>query len=61
LDNKILLSISLIALIQTLKAAAEMVKLIYNMSTANTGYKYKDNSDKRSLPDKSVELARGEP
>jgi predicted HTH domain antitoxin len=33
-DNKILLSISLTALIQTLKSDPQMVKLIYNMPTA---------------------------
>jgi hypothetical protein len=39
-----------------LKSGPELDKLIYNMPTANTGYKYKDNSNKRSLQDKSLEL-----
>jgi hypothetical protein len=42
-DNKILLSYSFAALIQTLKADPEMVKLIYNISCTNDR-EYKDNN-----------------
>jgi hypothetical protein len=45
-DNKTLLSISLTALIQTLKADAEMVNLIYNMLTGgNDREQPKDSND----------------
>jgi hypothetical protein len=43
-ENKQVISVSSAALLQTLKSDAEMVKLIYNMCTANTGG-YKDNSN----------------
>jgi hypothetical protein len=43
-DNKIFLSASFAALIQTLKIAAEMVKLIQNIPSANDGEQDKDNN-----------------
>jgi hypothetical protein len=42
-DNKILISISLAALIQTLKDDPEMIKLIYNIPKSNDGEQRKDN------------------
>jgi hypothetical protein len=44
-DNKILISISFVALIQTLKADPQMVNLIQNISSANGGEQYKDNNN----------------
>jgi hypothetical protein len=43
-ENKKLISISFVALIQTLKADPQMVKLIQNMPSANDGEQYKDNN-----------------
>jgi hypothetical protein len=43
--NKQLISISLVALIQTLKDDPEMVKLIQNMPSANDGEQHKDNDN----------------
>jgi predicted HTH domain antitoxin len=42
-ENKQVISIAFTALLQTLKSDPEQVKLIYNMTTANTGYE--DNSN----------------
>jgi hypothetical protein len=42
-DNKILISISFVALIQTLKADPQMVKLIQNMASTNDDEQNKDN------------------
>jgi hypothetical protein len=42
-DNKILISISFVAIIQTIKADPQMVKLIQNMPSANDGEQHKDN------------------
>ena len=44
-DNKKLISISFVALIQTIKADPQMVKLIQNMPSANDGEQYKDNNN----------------
>ncbi len=44
-NNKQLISISFVALIQTLKDDPEMVKLIQNMPSANDGEQYKDNDN----------------
>jgi hypothetical protein len=43
-DNKIFLSASFVALIQTIKADPQMVKIIQNMPSANDGEEYKDNN-----------------
>jgi hypothetical protein len=43
-ENKKLISISFVALIQTLKDDPEMVKLIQNIPSANDGEQYKDNN-----------------
>jgi hypothetical protein len=42
-ENKKLISISFVALIQTIKADPQMVKLIQNIPRANDGEQYKDN------------------
>ena len=42
-ENKQLISISFVALIQTLKNDTQMVKLIQNMPSVNDGEQYKDN------------------
>jgi hypothetical protein len=42
-ENKQVISVTFAAIIQTLKADPKLVKLIYNIPTANTGYK--DNSN----------------
>jgi hypothetical protein len=42
-ENRKLISVSFVAVIQTLKADPQMGKLIQNMPTVNTGYK--DNSN----------------
>jgi hypothetical protein len=42
-DNKKLISISFVALIQTLKTDPEMIKLIQNTPHANDGEQHKDN------------------
>jgi hypothetical protein len=42
-ENRKLISISFVALIQTLKNDPEMVKLIQNMASANDSEQYKDN------------------
>jgi DNA repair ATPase RecN len=39
-ENKKLISVAFTALLQTLTSDPQMVKLIYSMSTANTGYKH---------------------
>jgi hypothetical protein len=44
-DNKKLISVSFVAIIQTLKADPQMVKLIQNMPGANDGEQYKDNNN----------------
>jgi hypothetical protein len=44
LERRVLISISFAAIIQTLKADPQMVKLIQNMPAANTGYKDNNNS-----------------
>jgi hypothetical protein len=44
-ENKKLISISFVALIQTIKADPQMVKLILNMPSANDGEQYKDNNN----------------
>jgi hypothetical protein len=44
-ENKKLISISFVALIQTIKADPQMVKLIHNMPSANDGGQYKDNNN----------------
>jgi hypothetical protein len=43
-DNKIFLSASFAAVIQTLKTHPELVKLIHNIPSANDGEQYKDNN-----------------
>jgi hypothetical protein len=45
-DNKKLISISLVALIQTLKNDPQMVKLIQNIPSANDGEQYNNNITK---------------
>jgi hypothetical protein len=42
-ENKQIISLSFAALIQTLKADPQMVKLIQDMLSANDGEQYKDN------------------
>jgi hypothetical protein len=42
-DNKKLMSVSFAAIIQTLKADPQMVKLIYSISSANNGEEYNNN------------------
>jgi F0F1-type ATP synthase gamma subunit len=42
-ENKQIISLSFAALIQTLKADPQMVKLIHDMLSANDGKQYKDN------------------
>ena len=44
-DNKTLLSTAFAALIQTIKADPQMVKLIQNMLSANDGQQHKENND----------------
>ncbi|HET6799191.1 MAG TPA: hypothetical protein VFH25_01395 [Nitrososphaeraceae archaeon] len=45
-DNKKLISVSFVALIQTLKADSHMVRLIHNIPSANDGKQYKyDNNN----------------
>jgi hypothetical protein len=44
-ENRKLISISFVALIQTLKDDPEMIKLIQNMPSANDGEQYKDNNN----------------
>jgi hypothetical protein len=44
-ENRKLISISFVALIQTIKADPQMVKLIQNMPSANDGKQYKDNNN----------------
>jgi F0F1-type ATP synthase gamma subunit len=44
-ENKKLISISFVALIQTIKADPQMVKLIQNIPCANDGEQHKDNDD----------------
>ena len=39
LENKQVISIAYIALLQTLKSDPELVKLVYDMPNVNTGYK----------------------
>jgi hypothetical protein len=49
-DNKTLLSVSFAALIQTLKADPQMVKLIYNMpTTANDREQLKGSDDNNNI------------
>jgi hypothetical protein len=43
-DNKIVISISFAAVIQTLKTDPQLVKLIQNMPSPNDGEQYKDNN-----------------
>jgi hypothetical protein len=42
-DNKKLISVSFVALIQTINADPQMIKLIQNMPSANDSEQYKDN------------------
>jgi DNA-binding NtrC family response regulator len=44
-ENKKLISVSFAALIQTIKADPQMVKLIQNMPGASDGEQYKDNNN----------------
>jgi len=44
-DNRILISISFAAIIQTLKADPEMIKLIQNIPSANDGEQHKENDN----------------
>src|SRR5918992_1036204 len=44
-NNKQLISISFVALIQTLKSNPELVKLIYNMASSNDGEQHADNDN----------------
>jgi hypothetical protein len=44
-ENKKLISISFLALIQTIKADPQMVKLIHNMPSANDSEQHKDNNN----------------
>jgi len=44
-DNKKLITISFVAIIQVLKTDPEMVKLIHNIPGANDGEQYKDNNN----------------
>jgi hypothetical protein len=44
-DNKILISISFVALIQTIKTDPQMVNLIQNIPSANDGEQHKDNDN----------------
>jgi hypothetical protein len=44
-ENRKLISVSFVALIQTLKADPQMVKLIQNMPSANDCEQYKDNNN----------------
>ena len=48
-DNKILLSLSFAALIQTLKADPQMVKLIQNIASANGSEQHKDNNNNNNI------------
>jgi hypothetical protein len=44
-DNKILISVSFAAVIQTLKADPQMIKLIQNIPSPNDGEQHKDNNN----------------
>jgi hypothetical protein len=44
-EEKKLISVCIVALIQTLKADPEMVKLIHKISHANDGQHHKDNNN----------------
>ena len=44
-ENKKLISILFVALIQTIKADPQMVNLIQNMPSTNDGEQYKDNNN----------------
>ncbi|HKG70969.1 MAG TPA: hypothetical protein VKA87_03665 [Nitrososphaeraceae archaeon] len=44
-ENKILISVSFVALILTLKADPQMVKLIQNIAGADDGEQHKDNNN----------------
>jgi predicted DNA-binding protein YlxM (UPF0122 family) len=44
-ENRKLISVSFVALIQTIKADPQMVKLIQNMPSTNDGEQYKDNNN----------------
>jgi hypothetical protein len=44
-ENKKLISISFVALIQTIKADPEMIKLIHNIPGANDGKQYEDDDN----------------
>jgi hypothetical protein len=44
-NNKQLISISFVALIQTIKADPQMVKIIQNIPSANDGEQHKDNNN----------------
>jgi hypothetical protein len=45
-DNKILISISFTALLQTLKSQPQLANLVYNIPSANDGAQDKDNNNK---------------
>ncbi|MDQ3983957.1 MAG: hypothetical protein M3222_02245 [Thermoproteota archaeon] len=55
-ENKQVISLSFVALIQTLKADPQMVKLIQNIPTANDG-KHDDNSKTSSNTLNSIKIA----
>jgi hypothetical protein len=59
-DNKMLISVSFTALIQTLKADPQMVKSVQNIPSANDGEQHKDNNITKyfeSIKDTLLDLA----
>jgi hypothetical protein len=48
-ENRKLISISFVVLIQTLKDDPEMIKLIQNMPSANDGEQHKDNNNNNNI------------
>jgi hypothetical protein len=60
-ENKKLISISFVALIQTIKADSQMVKLIQNIPSANDGEQNKDNTTVKYLEfnkDRIIDLSK---
>jgi hypothetical protein len=60
-DNKKLISISFVAIIQTIKADPQMVKLIQNIPSANDGEQNKDNTTVKYLEfnkDRIIDLSK---
>jgi hypothetical protein len=60
-ENKKLISISFVALIQTIKADSQMVKLIQNIPSANDGEQNKDNTTLKYLEfnkDRIIDLSK---